>query len=143
MGGARTTSFAAAVLSALLLTACGGGAPSRTSTATAAGAAASRRCTVREGEPDPRCTPGATDPAVTQHTIASTICRPAWVRAARRLPAARLATLERRQLRAYGFYAGRGPSGYVEDALIPAALGGRESDPRDLWPQARAPAPAA
>ena len=140
MGGARTARAAAgaALLAFAVLAGCGGA-----DTPEHASRRAPRHCVVREGRPDPRCTPGGTVSAVTQVSIHRTICRRAWVRSAPRLPAARLAALEGSQLRAYGFYAGHGPAAYVEDVLIPAALGGRATDPRNLWPQARAPAPAA
>jgi hypothetical protein len=79
-------------------------------------------------------TPGALNQAVTQATIASTICASGW---AKRLAptAAYLAGLKRKQMAQYHV---TGPAGaYVEDHLIPIALGGAPADPRNLWPQPR------
>ena len=80
-------------------------------------------------------TPGALNSAVTQATIASTICAPGW--AASVAPsAAYLAALKGKQLRRY--HAPGKPASYAEDHLIPIELGGAASDPKNLWPQPRA-----
>jgi hypothetical protein len=77
-------------------------------------------------------TPGVLNPAVTQATIASTICRRGWTRTIRP-PVDYTNGLKRRQLRLYGL---RGPpSGYQEDHLISLELGGSPADPRNLWPE--------
>ena len=78
-------------------------------------------------------TPGVLNPAVTQATIASTICRRGWTRTIRP-PVDFTNALKRRQLRQYGR---RGPpSAYQEDHLISLELGGSPADPRNLWPEA-------
>jgi hypothetical protein len=77
-------------------------------------------------------TPGVLNPAVTQATIGSTICRRGWTRTIRP-PVDYTNVLKRRQLRQYGR---RGPpSAYQEDHLISLELGGSPADPRNLWPE--------
>jgi hypothetical protein len=77
-------------------------------------------------------TPGVLNPAVTQATIASTICRRGWTRTIRP-PVDYTNALKRRQLHQYGL---RGPpSSYQEDHLISLELGGSPADPRNLWPE--------
>ncbi|HZO34574.1 MAG TPA: hypothetical protein VFB17_05800 [Gaiellaceae bacterium] len=77
-------------------------------------------------------TPGVVNPAVTQATLRSTVCRKGWTRTVRP-PTAYTNDLKRRQLRARGL---RGPpSAYQEDHLISLELGGDPTDPRNLWPE--------
>jgi len=77
-------------------------------------------------------TPGVLNPAVTQATIASTICRRGWTRTIRP-PVDFTNALKVRQLHQYGL---RGPpSAYQEDHLISLELGGSPADPRNLWPE--------
>lgn len=82
--------------------------------------------------PDPRCTPGATNPAVTQADIASTICATGWTSTVRP-PESYTEPLKARQMAAYG----EPPpiSAYEEDHLIPLELGGSPTDPANLWPE--------
>lgn len=82
--------------------------------------------------PDPACTPGATNPNVTQANIHQTICVQGWTKTVR--PSVDYTSqLKREQMRAYGE---SGPmSAYEEDHLIPLELGGAPSDPHNLWPQ--------
>ena len=95
-----------------------------------------RRCRVRGSGldvlPDPACTPGASDSAVTPATIGTTICARGWTATVR--PAEALTEqLKVAQLRAYGE---AGPLHvYEEDHLIPLDLGGAAADPRNLWPE--------
>lgn len=93
-------------------------------------------CTIRGASPavlpDPSCTPGATNPAVTRATLGSTICLSGWTDTVR--PSSSFTTsLKKRQMAAWGI------SGTTrtteEDHLIPLALGGAPSDSRNLWPQ--------
>jgi hypothetical protein len=81
--------------------------------------------------PDRRCTPGAVNPAVTQSSIDSTICRSGWTRTVR--PPERVTDAEKlASLRAYG----EGPaSRYEYDHLVPLELGGAVNDARNLWPE--------
>lgn len=87
------------------------------------------------GEPDPRLTPGAFNPAVTQDTIRSTICVRGWT-ATVRPPASYTDALKARQIEAYG-YADTSLADYEEDHLVPLELGGSPPDPRNLWPEPR------
>ena len=86
-----------------------------------------------------RLTPGARAAAVTQATLARTICRGAWVRRATP-PASSLRALELRQLATY--HDTGGAAGYVEDQLIPVDLGGAPRAAANLWPQPAARARA-
>ena len=82
--------------------------------------------------PDPLCTPGATNVAVSQSNIGSTICRHGWT-ATVRPPEVYTESLKTQQMGAYG---DNGPkSRYEEDHLIPLELGGSPTDPRNLWPE--------
>lgn len=82
--------------------------------------------------PDPRLTPGATDPRVTQANIASTICTRGYTRTVRP-PSSFTAALKRRQIESRGLPGG--PRDYEEDHLIPLELGGAPADERNLWPE--------
>jgi hypothetical protein len=82
--------------------------------------------------PDPNCTPGETNPAVTQATIDSTICVSGWTSTIRP-PADYTENLKRQQMAAYG---DTNPiSDYEEDHLIPLELGGSPTSPQNLWPE--------
>ncbi len=82
--------------------------------------------------PDGRCTPGALNPAVTQTTIDSTICRRGWTSTVR--PPESITEREKfASMNAYGDE--RGPSAYEYDHLVPLELGGAVNDPRNLWPE--------
>jgi hypothetical protein len=77
-------------------------------------------------------TPGVLNPAVTQATIASTVCRHGWTRTVRP-PVPYTNALKAKGLRQYRL---RGPpSAFQEDHLISLELGGDPSDPRNLWPE--------
>jgi len=81
--------------------------------------------------PDRRCTPGAVNPAVTQATIARTICSAGWTATVR--PPERVTEPEKlASLRAYGE---SGASRYEYDHLVPLELGGAVNDARNLWPE--------
>jgi hypothetical protein len=82
--------------------------------------------------PDPSCTPGATDPAVTQATIDRTICVSGWTSTIRP-PENYTENLKRQQMTAYGDTASI--SSYEEDHLIPLELGGSPTSPQNLWPE--------
>lgn len=82
--------------------------------------------------PDYSPPPGALNPAVTQVSIAQTICLRGWTRTVRP-PRAYTERLKREQIRARHL---RGRlSDYEEDHFIPLELGGAPRDPRNLWPQ--------
>ena len=83
--------------------------------------------------PDPRCTPGALNPAVTQATIASTICRSGWTATVR--PPESVSEPEKlANMRAYGLRTSSAFE-YEYDHLVPLELGGATNDPRNLWPE--------
>lgn len=82
--------------------------------------------------PDPRCTPGALNPKVTQATIYQTICRDGWTRTVR--PPEAITEAEKRlSMAAYGDT--RPIWTYEYDHLVPLELGGATNDPRNLWPE--------
>ena len=82
--------------------------------------------------PDPRCTPGALSPAVTQADISSTICRPGYTETVR--PSESITEPEKEaSLQSYGDL---GPLHVYEyDHLVSLELGGAPNDPRNLWPE--------
>ncbi len=85
------------------------------------------------GLPDPRLTPGAVNPAVTQANIQQTICERGYTKTIRP-PVSYTEPLKRRQLREYG-YADQHIWHYEEDHLVPLEVGGAPSNPRNLWPE--------
>jgi hypothetical protein len=78
-------------------------------------------------------TPGATNPAVTQASIGTTICVSGWTATIRPLSSYTTA-LKRTQIVAYG-YADANLADYEEDHLISLELGGAPRDPANLWPE--------
>lgn len=85
--------------------------------------------------PDPRLTPGAINPAVTQSNIHQTVCVKGWTSTVRP-PKYFTNKLKRKQIEEYG-YKDRNPQHYEEDHLIPLNIGGAPKDPRNLWPEPR------
>jgi hypothetical protein len=82
--------------------------------------------------PDPACTPGATNPAVTAATLATTICRSGGgYTSSIRPPAAVTGREKSANALAYG-YTGSFATGEY-DHLISLELGGDPNDPRNLW----------
>lgn len=117
------------LLAAALLAGCQiGTAPSTVTTIAGSG-----QCHARtEGGqplPDPSCTPGATNPDVTQANIRSTICKRGWT-ATVRPPVSYTDRIKRESIAAYGL-----PASTVGelDHLTPLELGGAPSDVRNLW----------
>lgn len=84
--------------------------------------------------PNSGMTPGALNPAVTQSTLDSTICRHGGYTKSIRPPGEYTSNLKRRQIVQYG-YDDRRMADYEEDHLISLELGGSPADPRNLWPQ--------
>lgn len=82
--------------------------------------------------PDPVCTPGALNPAVTAATIASTICKTGWTTTIRP-PVSYTAPLKVQGMKAYGFV--DAVSAHEEDHMVPLELGGAARDPHNLWPE--------
>ena len=83
--------------------------------------------------PDPVCTPGATDPHVTQTTLDTTICRKGGYTSTVRPPVAVSSTEKRSALRAYNDTAPI--TTYELDHLVSLELGGSPNSPHNLWPQ--------
>lgn len=81
---------------------------------------------------DPVRTPGVLNPAVTQATIGSTICKHGWTKTIRP-PSDYTTALKRKQMAEYGLTGNL--SDYQEDHLISLELGGDPTDPRNLWPE--------
>jgi hypothetical protein len=83
-------------------------------------------------EPDPSCSPGALNPAVTQATIDQTICVSGYSKSVR--PPERVTNKEK--LASMAAYGDSGPPGDFEyDHLVSLELGGAANDPRNLWPE--------
>lgn len=82
--------------------------------------------------PDPGCTPGAVNPAVTQATINRTICVHGWTKTVR--PSESITEAEKRaSMAAYGDT--RSMGSYEYDHFVPLELGGATNDARNLWPE--------
>ncbi len=82
--------------------------------------------------PDPVCTPGALDPAVTQANLSQTLCRKGGYTASVRPPQQVTDAFKKRARSAYA--SAGASSDYELDHLVPLGLGGA-SDARNLWPQ--------
>jgi len=93
----------------------------------------SGQCISVNGLPDSSCTPGSTDPRVTQDNIQSTICKSGYTTTVRP-PTSYTNNLKIIQIKEYGFADTR-LSSYEEDHLIPLELGGNPTDPKNLWPE--------
>jgi hypothetical protein len=85
--------------------------------------------------PDPRRTPGATNPDVTQSNIQQTVCVRGFTKSIRP-PAYYTNKLKKVQIGQYG-YSDRNPRNYEEDHLVALSIGGASQDERNLWPQPR------
>ena len=82
--------------------------------------------------PDPHCTPGATNPRVTQADLASTICKSGYT-ASIRPPASITGREKKASEAAYGFTGKASTTEY--DHLISLELGGDPNSPLNLWPE--------
>ncbi len=85
----------------------------------------------RNGQPlpDPACTPGATNPAVTPSTIRDTICKSGWTSTVRP-PTSVTNAMKVQSARSYGIPAAEKGE---YDHLVSLELGGAVDDPRNLW----------
>ena len=82
--------------------------------------------------PDPTCTPGSLNPAVTQATIDQTICVEGWTATVR--PPENITEQEKAEsMAAYGDTGSLGD--YEYDHFVPLELGGATNDPHNLWPE--------
>ena len=102
------------------------------STVTAVPELAGSKCQMRGRLPDPVCTPGSIDPAVTDANVASTICVRGYT-ATIRPSSSYTGKLKRQQMVEYGFTDSL--SAHEEDHLISLELGGAAADPTNLWPE--------
>lgn len=117
----------------VLLVACGEDIGPPVASVATMGTAAAGACHSAGGLPDPVCTPGATNPAVTQETIHSTICVSGWTATIR--PTSSFTTaLKKKQLVIYD-YADKTLASYEEDHLISLEIGGNPTSPLNLWPE--------
>jgi hypothetical protein len=82
--------------------------------------------------PDPNCTPGAVDPAVTQDNIDSTICVSGYTKTVRP-PVSVTEPQKLESMKLYGF--NDSTSNYEFDHLIPLEIGGAPDDVKNLWPE--------
>ncbi len=89
-------------------------------------------CVERNGLPDTACTPGATNPAVTQTTIVSTICTSGWTTTVRP-PTSVTGPIKLERIAAYRLPGP--PARYELDHLIPLELGGATASIANLWPE--------
>lgn len=132
----RIRATLAALAVAVLATAC---TPAATTAAghdlKKANVTGTTRCAYRDGGrlPDPHCTPGSINPAVTQADIRSTICRKGWTRTVRQ---PEKVTERYKYGVSYPAYGLPGNERAVLDDLIPLEVGGR-SAPANWWPQQR------
>ena len=85
--------------------------------------------------PDPRRTPGATNPAVNQSDIGSTICVTGWTATVR--PSSTYTTdLKVKQLASgYAYRGDTATADYEEDHLISLEIGGSPTSVLNLWPE--------
>jgi hypothetical protein len=85
--------------------------------------------------PNPRRTPGAINPAVTQSSIGRTICVTGWT-ATIRPPSSYTTALKQHQLATgYAYRGDTNTSSYEEDHLISLELGGSPTAEGNLWPE--------
>lgn len=115
-------------VSAALLSGCGVAAAAPSATSVSGCKLGSR---AGQPLPDPTCTPGVVNPAVTQATIRGTICKSGWTSTVRP-PVSTTNRLKRQVLGAYGLPATT--QGEL-DHLISLELGGAPADVRNLWVQ--------
>lgn len=86
--------------------------------------------------PDPKCTPGATNPMVTQANISSTICRSGYTKTIR--PSSYVTGIEKKaNALSYGYTGSLRTWEY--DHLIPLEAGGSPNSPLNLWVEPASP----
>jgi len=102
-------------------------------TVPAAGSCHTRTAADGEALPDPACTPGAVDAAVSDTDISSTVCRKGGYTDSVRPPESLTNAAKKKLMAAYGIPASK-MSDYELDHFIPLNSGGA-SDIRNLWPE--------
>ncbi|WP_329240517.1 hypothetical protein OG223_53690 [Streptomyces sp. NBC_01478] len=110
-----------------------GAGPQKTYTVQQQPAAGSCHYRYLKGEPleDPKCTPGAISPAVTQLNLKSTICRKGGYTSGIRPSTSVTGKEKKLNAASYGFTGRMGDAEY--DHLISLQLGGDPNDYRNLW----------
>jgi hypothetical protein len=96
-------------------------------------AAPALACQIHDGLPDPACTPGATDPRVTQENIQQTICVPGYSKQVRP-PVAVTNRIKRERMATYGLE-GQQMRDYELDHLVSLEIGGCPDCVENFWPQ--------
>ncbi|MFD9796811.1 hypothetical protein ACFWXK_38360 [Streptomyces sp. NPDC059070] len=86
--------------------------------------------------PDPKCTPGALNPKVTQATVKTTVCTSGYTGTIRP-PVSVTGPEKTANARSYGYTGPMGDSEY--DHLVSLVLGGDPDDPRNLWVEPPSP----
>ncbi len=105
--------------------------PSKTAASSATTFTMASTCRSVGGLPDPNCTPGATNPDVTQANIQSTICVSGYTETIRP-PTSYTDPLKVQSIRAYG-YNDTNVADYEEDHLIALEIGGSPTSVANLW----------
>ena len=82
--------------------------------------------------PDPKCTPGAVDPRVTQANIKDTICKSGYTKTVRP-PVSYTEPLKKQLMKSYGIKGSL--KDYEFDHLIPLEIGGNPTDVKNLCPE--------
>lgn len=102
----------------------------------AAGSCHYRYSPAGEPLPDPRCTPGAISPKVTQKNLSTTVCRAGYTKSIR--PPVEITRVEKNaNAQSYSF---TGDLAYAEyDHLVSLVLGGDANDARNLWVEPPSP----
>ncbi|WP_416962318.1 hypothetical protein [Streptomyces sp. Agncl-13] len=110
-----------------------GAGPQKTYTVQKQPAAGTCHYRYLKGEPieDPKCTPGAVSPAVTQSNLKSTICRKGGYTSGIRPSTSVTGREKKLNAASYGFTGRMGDAEY--DHLISLQLGGDPNDYRNLW----------
>jgi len=110
-----------------------GAGPQKTYTVQKQPAAGTCHYRYLKGEPieDPKCTPGAISPAVTQSNLKSTICRKGGYTSDIRPSTSVTGKEKKLNAASYGFTGRMGDAEY--DHLISLQLGGDPNDYRNLW----------
>jgi hypothetical protein len=85
--------------------------------------------------PDPRRTPGATNPQVTQANIDSTICVSGWTSTIRPTSSYTTSLKEQQLASGYAYHGDMNTSDYEEDHLISLEIGGSPTSALNLWPE--------
>lgn len=102
----------------------------------AAGSCTYRYTASKQPLPDAKCTPGATNPKVTQASLKETICRSGYTKGIR--PPVSVTNREKTANAAsYGYQGSMRDAEY--DHLISLQLGGDPNDPRNLWVEPPSP----